>query len=121
MFSWKQLLALPAALVRAVRLRRLAPRQPEPEPQQAAPLPLVLQPQTLALLAELKQARSLRQAAQVLQLAALLPLEPLQLEQVTAEATRLLLRLQSRGGSSPKNTRSKTTRANSTARHRHAR
>lgn len=115
MFSWKQ-----------HRTQRVAARQERQRQEQAQTLELqqllAQQEQAALVLLELaREARTLRQLAAVLQVAVQLPLAPGRLLAVRAQGLLALLMLPRHGHSSPKNTRSKTTRARSTRRHRQRR
>ncbi len=83
---------------------------------------LAQQEQAALVLVELAQeARTLRQLAAVLQAAVHLPLAPAQMQAVRMRGLLALLVLPRPGVSSPRNTRSRTTRASSTRRHRRKR
>lgn len=112
MFSWKRHQAQRAAARMERQLQEQAQRQ---ELQRL----LVQREQAAQVLLELVQeARTLRQLAALLLVAAQLPLERPQLQAVRVQGLLMLLALPRRGDSSLKNTRSRTTRASSTRRHR---
>lgn len=115
MFSWTRHQA-----------QRVAARQERQRQEQAQTLELqrLLEQQeqaALVLLELAQEARTLRQLAAVLQVAAQLPLAPGLQQAIRARGLLILLELPRHGVSSPRNTRSRTTRANSTRRHRRKR
>jgi hypothetical protein len=115
MFSWKEHRAQQAAARQAQQeqLGALAL-----EAQRAREL-LGKAVQVLLVLA--REARTLRQVAAVLQVQAQLPLAPAQDRALRAAALQALAALPHHGPSSRKSTRSRTTRAKSTAKHRRRR
>ena len=108
MYSWK---AIRARLVGAMEAVTAVP-------------PLVVQVPELPVqevLDRLQAARTVRQALELQSLAVQWPLAPGQQMAVMQAAAKVLERVPTRGPSFPKNSRSRTTRARSTKRHRRAR